>query len=142
MEVEVEVFGEVGEAEVLGEAPVGIDDVFGLVGGGDAVGVEEGGGFAGAGEAEAGGGGGGVGDEGGAEEALEVEDEVEFLLAEVPEEADEVAGGGEAAGDLAVIFAVEGDDLVEVGGGLEEFGAVGAEEPGEVGVGIVGAEAG
>ena len=112
--MQVEVFGVVAEAEVLGEAPVAVHDVFGLVGGGDAVGVEEGGAFAGAGEAEAGGSGGAVGDEGGAEEALEVENEVEFLGAEVFEEADEVAGGGEIPGDIAVMFAVKGDDLVEM----------------------------
>jgi len=86
-----------------------------LVGGGDAVGVEDRGAFAGAGEAEADGGGGAVGDKGAAEEALEVDDEVEVVVVEGFEEADEVVGGVEISGDFSVMFAVEHNDFVEVG---------------------------
>ena len=102
--------------------------------GDDAVGVKPGGGFAGVGEADADGSGGGGGHECGAEEALEVDGEVEMLLVKEAEKGEEREWIGAGA--------VEGDDGVDIGVAIDQGAEVVVDDPSDAGLGPEAAECG
>lgn len=116
-----------------GEVEIPVDDVGGAWG--DLLGVEGGGGaFAEerGGKAEAARGAGGAGEEGGLDEALDVDGDIDFVGAEV------MPGGAEAGRGATV----DGEDVVDVGIGVEEPLPFGVDGPGEACAGDGAAQGG
>jgi hypothetical protein len=118
-------------ADRLGDAPVAVDgvDVFD-VGHRHAAGVGVAGALAGVGEPYAAAGAGGERHQAGAEEALQVEDEIEAAAAELGGEPGRVSGRG--APPAAGRAAVEGERVGEVGVAGEERFVGGVDYPGDV----------
>jgi len=111
-------------------------------GDGDFLGVEERREFPGVCEAEAAGCGGYPGEKCTSKEPLEVEDEVEVFVSDVFDEAKERGDGGGIPCESGEFFSVKQDDFIELGMVFEEFCEVGSDEPGDVGLGPGGSEAG
>jgi hypothetical protein len=128
------------DAEQWGDAHVAVDGVDFPFAGWNFVGVEGGGRFASVGKADAHGGAGCPGQKAAAEEALEIDDEVELFGAEAFDEFQEFDVDAHVEADGAVAFAIEGNDLLQIGLVLEEIDERGGDEPSEVGIRIATAE--